>query len=152
MNVPAFTEFEQREELRASRRWPRILLRSLISIHALVVCAQGVTAGQFLDGHYDMLEVHSNTATGIVSLAPLVAIAAIVDWVAGNGSAWPFLGAAGLFGGEFLQYELGHREIVAAHVPLGIALITLNVLLLIWVWRTPTVAKRTVEAGERGEK
>jgi hypothetical protein len=152
MNVPTFTESEQREESRAGRRWPRILLRSLISIHALVVCAQGVSAGRFLDGDYDMLEVHSNTATGILSLAPLVVIAAIVDRAAGNGSAWPSLGAAGLFGGEFLQYELGHREIVALHVPLGIGLITLNVLLLIWVWRTPAVAGRIAEAGKRGDR
>jgi hypothetical protein len=146
MNVPTFTEFDQRAEAGTRRRWPRIVLRALISVHAWVVGAQGITAGLFLDGNYDMLEVHSNTATGILFLAPLMVIAAFVVWRTGTGPGWPSLGAAGLFGGEFLQVELGHREIVAVHVPLGIALISLNVLLLVWAWRTPVLP------GARGDR
>jgi len=146
MNVPTFTEFEQRAEAGARRRWPRIVLRTLISVHALVVCAQGITAGQFLDGNYDMLEVHDNTATGILFLAPLIVIAAFVVWRTGTGLVWPLPGAAGLFGGELLQVELGHREIVAIHVPLGITLTLLNVLFLVWAWRTPVLP------GTRGDR
>jgi hypothetical protein len=116
--------------------WP---FRVMVSAAAVLLFNQAVFAGQFLSGTFGALHTHRDNATaaGIVVLA--AALAAIPIRWPGRGPSWPILACLGLFGLIALQMRLGFARVLTVHVPLGVAIIVLAVLLVSWAWRPQRV-------------
>jgi hypothetical protein len=112
--------------------WP---FRVVVSAAGVLLFNQAVFAGQFLSGTFGALHTHRENATvaGIVVLAAALA-AVLIRWP-GRGPSWPILACLGLFGLIALQIMLGFARVLTMHVPLGVAIIVLAVLLVIWAWR-----------------
>lgn len=112
--------------------WP---YRITLSVAAVLLFNQAVFAGQFLGGSYPSLASHRENATyaGIAVLA--AGLAAIAIRWPGRGPWWPIAATFGLFGLIALQIALGFLRLLEIHVPLGVSIIVLAVLLLFWAWR-----------------
>jgi cell wall-associated NlpC family hydrolase len=112
--------------------WP---FRVVVSAAGVLLFNQAVFAGQFLAGTFGALHTHRENATvaGIVVLA--AALAAVPIRWPGRGPSWPVFACLGLFGLIALQIMLGFARALTLHVPLGVAIILLAVLLVIWAWR-----------------
>ena len=112
--------------------WP---FRVMVSAAAVLLFNQAVFAGQFLSGTFGALHTHRDNATaaGIAVLA--AALAAVPIRWPGRGPRWPILACLGLFGLIALQIMLGFARALTVHVPLGVAIIVLAVLLVSWAWR-----------------
>lgn len=129
--------------------WP---FRVVVSAAGVLLFNQAVFAGQFLSGTFGALHTHRENATvaGIVVLA--AALAAVPIRWPGRGPSWPILACLGLFGLIALQIMLGFARALTVHVPLGVAIILLAVLLVIWAWRPhhlpvePTAGQPTADA------
>jgi len=116
-------------------RWAYLPFRLAITLAALMLFDQAVFAGQFLSGNFGALTTHRENAT-VAGIAVLVAaVAAILVRWPGRGPIWPLGASLGLFGLVALQIVIGFRRLLTVHVPLGVAVIFLVVLLVIWAWR-----------------
>jgi hypothetical protein len=128
--------------------WP---FRVMISAAGVLLFNQAVFAGQFLSGTFGAVHTHRENATvaGIVVLA--AALAAVPIRWPGRGPSWPIFACLGLFGLIALQMMLGFARVLTVHVPLGVAIIVLAVLLVSWAWRPhrvlagPTAEQPTVD-------
>jgi hypothetical protein len=107
-------------------------LRVLATLHAVLVLAQAWSIGQYLNGDYPLLGVHG-TGAGIAILSALVlGMVAVVHVL--SGGAWRFLGSVLLFFAEGFQTGMGYARQLGIHVPLGVAIVTLAVLVAVWSW------------------
>lgn len=134
----------------APRPVPLALMRLTVTTHALAIFAQPVLAGLFLNGDFDMVEVHGVNAV-LVQLLGLVQIpAAILLRWPGRGPQWPIWASVLLFLAEGTQVTLGYTRTLSVHVPLGVAVVAIASLMLRWVWRPrlgrpgPNVSDREV--------
>jgi hypothetical protein len=115
--------------------WPWWAFRCCLTLAALLLFNQAVFAGQFLAGTFGSLLLHRENAT-VAGLAVLAAaVAGILVRLAGRGPWWPALGCLGLFGLIALQIALGFARVLAVHVPLGVAIIGLAIMLTVKAWR-----------------
>lgn len=110
-------------------------MRATVTALALAVFAQPVLAGLFLGGNADMIGVHGGIGALIELLALVQIIVAVVFWRAGHGPAWPILAGAGIFLAVFAQAAAGYVRLLALHLPLGVTLFAVMLLLLVQVWR-----------------
>lgn len=112
--------------------WP---FRVVVTTATVLLVDQSVLAGQFLSGTFTALQTHRENATaaGIAVLA--AALAAIPIRWPGRGPLWPALACLGLFGLVALQIAVGFARLLTVHVPLGVSIIALAVLLTVWAWR-----------------
>ena len=111
-------------------RW---LLALLVTLHALLVVAQPVLIGGYLQGNFDLLSAHSLNGTTLPGSAFLALLAAVVYW-ARRGRAWPVVALAALWFAEFVQMVVGHTRGLWVHVPLGVAIVGTAVVLAVWSW------------------
>lgn len=131
--------------------WVYLPFRVLVSAAGVLLFNQAVFAGQFLSGTFGALHTHRENATiaGIVVLGAALA-AVLIRWP-GRGPIWPIFACLGLFGLVALQIVLGFARVLTVHVPLGVSIIVLAVLLVIWAWRPhrvpagPTAEHATVD-------
>lgn len=123
-----------------SQRWPRAtraLLIVVLFVHAGFAAAQPFFAGAFLSGSVDAIAVHSiigNTLPGWCILQiPVTAL----FWWPGRGPWWPLLATVVLFVAESVQLGTGYAGALAAHIPLGVAIVATTVVMFVWslVWR-----------------
>lgn len=118
--------------------WP---YRITLTIAAVLLFNQAVFAGQFLGGSYPSLATHRENATYAGIAVLVAALAAIAIRWPGRGPVWPMAATFGLFGLIALQIVLGFLRLLEIHIPLGVSIIVLVVLLLVWAWRRhPTEA------------
>jgi protein-S-isoprenylcysteine O-methyltransferase Ste14 len=123
--------------------WP---YRIALSVSAVLLFNQAVFAGQFLGGSYPSLATHRENAT-YAGVAVLVAsLAAIVIRWPGRGPWWPIAATSGLFGLIVLQIVLGFLRLLEIHIPLGVSITVLAVLLLCWAWRKHPAETTAAEA------
>ncbi|MCR6481703.1 hypothetical protein M8542_02630 [Amycolatopsis sp. OK19-0408] len=110
------------------------VVRGFVTLHAIAIFGQPVFAGSYLVGDYGMLALHRFGANLVfaVGLAQLLPTAWL--WWRG-GPRWPFLASLLLVLGETAQYFAGMAGALDLHVPLGVALVTSAVVMLIAVWR-----------------
>jgi heme A synthase len=122
-----------------------------MTVAGVLLFDQAVFAGQFLSGTFGALNTHRENAK-IAGIAMLVAaVAAIPIRRLGGGPLWPALACVGLFGLIALQIALGFARTLTVHVPLGVTIILLAVLLVIWAWRPPRAGSaRPVPPAEPG--
>jgi hypothetical protein len=117
--------------------WPRWLFRVCMTVAATLLANQAVYAGQFLAGTYGSLLTHRENATySGIAVAVAAAAAVLLRWP-GRGPLWPVLATVGLFGLIAAQIAIGFARIITVHIPLGVAVIVVAVLLTVWAWRDP---------------
>lgn len=112
--------------------WP---FRIVMTVAALLLFDQAVFAGQLLAGTFGSLHTHRENATYAGITTVVAAISAVLLRWPGRGPWWPSLACLGLFGLIAVQIILGFARTLAVHVPLGVAIIMLALLLTIWGWR-----------------
>jgi hypothetical protein len=125
-----------------TERGPRAslwLLRLVATAHLVLVLAQPVLAGLFLTGSVDAITAHGVVGSALAAVA-LVLIAATLLYVARRGRLWVLPVVVLLFLAVGFQIGMGHARVLAVHVPLGVAIVTAAVLLVIWVW-SPSAAR-----------
>jgi hypothetical protein len=122
---------------------PRIslwLLRTVFTVHLVLVLVQPVLAGLYLTGDIDAISVHAANGDLLIAVNLLVIASTIGYVVAGRGRIWAIPVAVVLFLAIGLQVGFGWSRELQLHVPLGVAIITASVLLAIWVW-SPSAAR-----------
>ncbi|MCW2878630.1 MAG: hypothetical protein JWQ95_2730 [Sphaerisporangium sp.] len=118
---------------------------------AVLLFDQAVFAGQFLSGTFGALHTHRENATFAAIATLVAAVAAIPIRWPGGGPFWPMLACVGLFGLIALQIALGFARTLTVHIPLGVSIILLAVLLVIWAWRPPRApTARGVPGAKKG--
>lgn len=122
-------------------------LQVTLRLLAMLVFAQAVFAGLFLDGKPAWRDWHAvNGMLVLPSLALVVVVLAVLVWRAGHGPGWLALASVGLFLAIFVQAGMGQTSRLAVHVPLGVAILGLVGALLA---RTRDLARDAPEAGDR---
>lgn len=121
----------------APARRPRVslwLLRAVVTVHLLAVAVQPVLAGLFLTGDVAAIEVHGLVGSVLAAWSLLV-IAVTVGYVAGgHGKLWVLPAMVVLFLAEGFQIGMGYARTLQAHIPLGVVIVAVSLLLAIWVW------------------
>ena len=124
-------------------RRPRIplwTLRFLLTGPLLAVLAQPVLAGRFLTGDVDAMEVHGLVGSLLALVAMSLIAGALLYVVGGRGQLWVLPVTVLLFLAEGFQIGMGFSKQLHLHVPLGVAIVVIAVLLAAWVW-TPSAAR-----------
>ena len=117
------------------RAWVYWPFRLVIAVAAVLVFDQAVFAGQLMAGTFTALASHRENATvSGITVAVGVLAAIPIRWP-GRGPSWPMLACLGLFGLIAAQIALGFTRLLALHVPLGVAITLVTVLLAVWAWR-----------------
>lgn len=97
-----------------------LFLRVAITLQTLAVFAASVTAGLLLSSPGGGV-LHTVSAYGVVTMASLHLVAAILAWRLGGVPPRPtVLYAVGFFGATLAQIALGLAHVTALHVPLGV--------------------------------
>lgn len=110
-----------------------VLLRVFAVLHVFFAIMQPITIGQYLSGSFGMLAMHSVFGHLLSVATFLLAIVALLYAIAG-GRVWILIATAPLFFVEGFQVGMGYARLLGIHVPLGVGLVTLAVLLAIAVF------------------
>lgn len=116
-------------------RWPWWVFRGCISVAGVLVFNQAVFAGQFLAGSYGSLNTHMMNAFLINGVLLVSTVAAVLLRWPGRGPLWPAAACLGLTVLVGVQIAAGFGRVLALHVPLGVSIIGLTILLAGWAWR-----------------
>jgi hypothetical protein len=116
------------------------LLRALLTVHLLAMLGQPILAGLFLTGHVDAIAVHGIVGSVLVVFTMLVGVAALAYVMVVGGRWWVLAAVVLLFLAEGLQVGTGYARVLQVHIPLGVLIVTLSVLLAGWVW-TPSAGR-----------
>ncbi|MDH2430713.1 hypothetical protein [Sphaerisporangium sp. TRM90804] len=115
--------------------WIRWALRLTATGHLLAVLGQATLAGMFVTGEVDLLGVHRDNANTTFALLTLQLAAAVLLWRRGRGPSRPVWAGVGLMVMETGQIFLGQSRVVAAHIPLGVAIFGVSAVITAWTWR-----------------
>jgi hypothetical protein len=100
-------------------------LHLVLRLLALLVFAQAVFAGLFLDGNAAWRQWHAINGMLLIPLLALLAVVlAVVLWRSG-GPGWMALAGLALLLAVIVQNAMGQSGQVAVHVPLGVAILGL---------------------------
>lgn len=109
-----------------SRRGIAVALHLVLRLLALLVFAQAVFAGLFLDGNQAWREWHEVNGMLLIPLLALLQVGlAVLLWRSGGGPAWIALAGLALLLAIVLQNAMGQTSQLAVHVPLGVAILGL---------------------------
>jgi hypothetical protein len=121
-------------------------LRVTLTLHLLGALGQPVLAGLFLSGDVDAISWHGTIGSALAAVALAVVAAALAHVVLVRGQWWVLPVTVAQFLADGLQIGWGHARLLDLHVPLGVAVVTVSVLLAVWVWG-PAAARRAGAAG-----
>jgi hypothetical protein len=125
-----------------SRPGIAVALHLLLRLLALLVFAQAVFAGLFLDGNSAWRQWHAVNGMLLIPLLALLAVAlAVLLWRSG-GPGWIALASLALLLAIVVQNAMGQSGQVAVHVPLGVAILGLIGALL---GRTRNLARASTD-------
>ncbi len=110
-----------------------VLLRIITLVHAALCIAQPITMGQYLAGNLDTITWHGAGGDGIVLVALLMIVVAVLYAIAG-GRIWIAILVPVLFLVEGFQVGMGWSRQLGIHVPLGVGVVIMAILLAIIVW------------------
>lgn len=136
------------EPVRTGPRQTLWLLRGTVTLGTVGVLLQPILAGGYLSGEFDFLDYHGTNATIVQSLLILQAVAALLYWLPGRGSALPLAFTAVQFLATGLQIGMGYGRTLAVHIPLGVLLTVMSLLVCGWVYR-PSARMPRHERGSR---
>lgn len=134
----AITEQPEVRPPRAGFSVSRWSLRILLSLVGLAAGLQPVSIGQYLDGRYALLQLHSTGATLLESLG-LLLIPIVIWYVLAGGRRWVLLTLLLAVAIE-VQAVMGYSRVLAVHIPLGVAVVGGAIGLAIWSW-TPSASR-----------
>jgi nicotinamide riboside transporter PnuC len=115
-------------------KWPRWLLRISLTVTAVLLFAQSISAGLFLTEVRAAFPVHREMATAAAIAVVLSIVAAILCVRLRRDVRWPIAATIGMLGLMSLQAFAGFRSLTALHVPLGVFTITLAIVFAGWAW------------------
>ncbi|MFJ9824284.1 hypothetical protein ACIRSU_07885 [Streptomyces sp. NPDC101160] len=116
------------------RRWPVRLMRATAVLVLLDTLAQAALAGLFVTGDLDLLVWHSANADILAALTLLQAAAAAAVWRRLGGPAWPLAASIALAALVGAQQALGEARVLAAHMPLGMAIFGRAAAMVCWAF------------------
>jgi hypothetical protein len=108
----------------------------------MLLFAQPVLIGGFLQGNYPWLALHQLNAMASAAAALVTACAAVLCWRRGRGPAWPVAASLGVVAAIGGQIALGFARVLIIHVPLGVAIVVASVRLLAWAWQPGSRVRR----------
>ena len=117
-----------------------VLLRIITALLTLAVLAQPVLAGSFMSGNRGAVEWHEIMAHVIQGLSVVLLGVAVSYRFLGGGTAWPMVAAFALLALVTGQVTTGFELDFAWHIPLGVALAIVSVVMSLWVF-SPYVAR-----------
>lgn len=123
------------------------VLRSIVSLHLVVVMGQPVFAGVYLSGDFDALSMHEAGANLVTGIGYAQLVIAIVVWRRLH-VLWPLISSAVLAAAETLQYYAGMHGPLWLHIPLGVMIVAAVLVQFIAVWMLPL--DRSERHSERG--
>lgn len=120
------------------RGW-QLLLRAITTLVTLDGLAQAMFAGRFMAGSYDGLDAHS--LNGMIVAAGMLVMTACfaAAWRFGQATGQTVLRCVVLTIVSGVEIAVGHKEILAVHVPLGVALIAGLAAMTVQVWARPAL-------------
>lgn len=116
----------------ASTQGPLWLFRFFATLHALLMAAQPMSIGRFLEGEFGMLKVHSAMGGIGVLTAWLLIPAAVLLWRPARLGAGPLAWSLAMSFAVPAQVALGHTRSVGIHIPLGVSIVAVAVGLAVW--------------------
>ncbi|WP_345377871.1 hypothetical protein [Pseudonocardia yuanmonensis] len=114
--------------------WTLWTLRVLLTVHVLAVLGQPLLAGLYLSGDVDAIAVHGAVGSALAAVGLVLIAGAAAYVLAGRGRWWVLPATVALFFAEGLQVGFGYARQLGLHVPLGVLVVTVSVLLAAWVW------------------
>lgn len=119
------------------------VLRVVVFVHAALLLAQALFAGQFLEGTAAALRWHGfNGTTVIMSIALAHCILAVIAWRKRLQSVGFVIGSVALYLAEGAQIGFGFGGQLEIHVPLGVLIFGAAALLcLLTLKPSPSPAK-----------
>ena len=127
---------------RTGHRWPWWLLRVVTVLTTLSAFTQAALAGGLIAGRIEMLPLHSNNGLLLALGTLLLLVALVLAWRPGRAPAWTLLAGLVLLLATVVQLVLGFSRSLALHVPLGVTVVVVQVLLLVRAWRHPLPGRR----------
>jgi hypothetical protein len=124
-------------------------LRTIAVLHCGVIAAQPVFAGIFLTVVVDSIAVHEMNSHLVSLLGWCQIIAALVYASRGGGRWSPMWFSLALAVAEETQKVLGYLRLADHHIPMGVSLITLQVLFTVWLFR-PAARQARVDKPRTG--
>jgi hypothetical protein len=115
-------------------------LRVLLTVHVLAVLGQPVLAGLYLSGDVDAIAVHGAVGLALAAVGLVLIAGALAYVLVGRGRWWLLPATVVLFFAEGLQVGFGYARQLNLHVPLGVLVVTVSILLAAWVW-TPAARR-----------
>ena len=122
------------------RPWTLWTLRVLLTVHVLAVLGQPLLAGLYLSGDVDAIAVHGTVGSALAAVGLVLIVGALAYVLVGRGRWWVLPASVLLFLVEGLQVGFGYARQLGAHVPLGVLLVTVSILLAAWAW-TPAARR-----------
>ncbi|MDD7937425.1 hypothetical protein PHK61_03215 [Actinomycetospora lutea] len=113
--------------------------RVVAVLHAAMTVAQAFAAGALLQASAAGLVVHQAVGGTLLLVAMLQVPLAVLAWRPGRLSPWPIAVSAALVVAEVAQVAIGYTGVLAAHVPLGVAIVATAVALAWWAVRARPV-------------
>jgi len=121
-------------------------------VHAVVILAQPVLAGRYLDGAVDAIALHRENATVVAAFDAAQLVCAVLFAWQGRGRRWPIWVSLAVAVGVEVQVGFGYASLLVVHVPLGVSLIVAQLVTVVWLFRDTTAiarpAKRRRAAGD----
>lgn len=114
--------------------WPRWLLRISLTLAAVLLFTQSITAGLFLAELHGAFPIHREMATAAGIALMFAVVAAILCVRLLRDMWWPIAATLSMLALMSLQAFAGFRSLTALHVPLGVVTIMLAIVLASWVW------------------
>ena len=111
--------------------WTLILLRLVLSLHALGVLTQAIFAGQFLSGMEGPVVLHAWTAWFVLGLSAAQIVLAVV-LIRMGGPLWLVIASLFVVIAEALQTGTGYGRFLGVHIPLGVFIFGAMTWLVIW--------------------
>jgi hypothetical protein len=118
------------------------VLRWVAVLHTLALVIQPVLAGVYLSGDADAMQLQSVNALVVTGLDVIQLICAIVFTWKGRGRSWPIYTSLGIALAVEVQVGVGFERMMAIHVPLGVSIIALQLLLTVWLFRPAAATPR----------
>jgi hypothetical protein len=126
-------------------RGPRATLRTVrivAVLHSLCAIVQPMLAGVYLSGEVDAIDIHALNGHVVSGLGVIQLVAAIVFVWRGRGRAWPLHASIAIVVAEQVQTGVGFEGLVAIHLPLGVSIVAMQILLTVWLCRAASRAAR----------